>query len=656
MKRFAALFVTIILLLSSACAESATAALQELYAQGELLMVQGDYAGAAAKFEALGTYSDASQMAMYCKAIAAAETLGLYSMAVDAFNDLGDFKDSRQMAKYYDGRRYEAGGVIEVATASDSALDQALWALEEAEKVYGGLAFFKDSLTRYGACGERIKEIKSEQSRRAAEKKEATYQQALTLEQSGDYAGAIKLYQNIKGYKDSTERIQICQTAILDGKYDAALALMEAGKYSEAITAFKAIKTHRDSAKKIKECETAILDGKYDAAVALMEAGKYSEAITAFKAIKTHRDSAEKIKECETAILDGKYNAALALMEEGKYSEAITAFNAIKNHKDSVKKIEECENAILDGKYDAAVALMNEGKYIEAITAFKEIKEHRDSATKITECKDAALYNADVGDFIIFGLFEQDDNTTNGKEDIEWLVLAKEKNRLLVISRCSLYSEPYETVKEEATWETCWPRKLLNDYFFEQAFSDTEKAIIPTVTVTADKNPKYKANPGKATKDKVFLLSIVEAEKYFQTDSERQCKSIKGYACSWWLRSPGNNDGWDVDLAAVVREAGDIYYHGHIVNNKRWGSSINRGVRPALWIDLATDADHEAATSIVITANSAKIRTEASISAGLVKTAYKGESFTLLGESGDFYQISVNGKTGYVHKDVCKIK
>ena len=628
MKRIAALLATVILLFSAACAESATAALQEMYAQGELLMVQGDYAGAAAKFESLGTYSDASQMTMYCKAIAAAEMLGLHSMAVDAFIDLGDFKDSRQMAQYYEGRAYEAAGMIDVAAATDAALGIAIAHLEEAEKVYGGLAFFKDSLTRMAACGSKVTELKNEQNRRAADRQEATYQEALTREQSGDYAGAIKLYKSILAYRDSADRIALCETAILDGKYDAAVALMDAGKYSEAIEAFKPIKNHRDSAEKIQACETAILDGKYDAAMALMDAGQYSEAITAFEAIRSHRDSAEKIKACETAILDGKY--------------------------------------------DAAVTLMKAGKYIEAISAFKEIKDYKDSAAKIAECKDTALTSAAVGEHVIFGTFEQDKNTTNGKEDIEWLVLAREENRLLVISRCCLYSEPFETSKERATWEACWLRTLLNQYFYNEAFSNTEKAMIPTVKVAADKNPQYKANPGKATQDKVFLLSIVEAEKYFKDDSARSCTNTQGYACSWWLRSPGNSDGWDVDLAAMVQSWGEIYYHGNIVNNKRWGSKIIHGVRPAMWIEIDTAAPASATSdsesvvitgdsekdskSVVITADSAKIRTEASVSARLVKTVRKGESFTLLGESGDFYKISVNGTTGYVHKGVCNVK
>ena len=587
-------------------------------------------------------------------------------MAVDAFNDLGTFKDSPQMAKYYQGRAYEAAGVIDPATASDAALDKALWHLQEAEKVYGGLAFFKDSLTRMAACGERIKAIESEQSQRAAAAKEATYQSALALEQSGDYAGAIRLYQSIKGYKDSTARIQLCQTAILDGKYDAALALMNEGKYSEAIETFKAIKTHRDSAEKITECETAILDGKYDAAVALMDAGKYSEAITAFNAIKTHRDSAEKIKECETAILDGKYDAAVALMDAGKYNEAIDAFTAIKTHRDSVEKIKECETAILDGKYDAAMALMNDGKYRAAYNAFVALDGYRDSKAQANDVREKAnaedLAKAQIGSYVTFGTYEQDNNTDNGEENIEWLVLDKEDNRLLVISRYALNEKPYTEERNKLVWETCTLRNWLNKDFYDAAFSNTEQAMIPTVTVSADKNPEYRMNPGKATQDKVFLLSIVEANKYFKTDSARQCKATayaeaqgawtaNGRWCFWWLRSPGSRQ----DYAAWAGTAGNVRPDGR-------NSYSHSSVRPAMWIDLGTTANSNDAAaastvkSVIITADSAKIRTEASISAGLVKTAYKGESFTLLGESGDFYKISVNSKTGYVHKDVSGIQ
>ena len=50
------------------------------------------------------------------------------------------------------------------------------------------------------------------------------------------------------------------------------------------------------------------------------------------------------------------------------------------------------------------------------------------------------IKTANVGDIIVVGTYEQDNNTSNGKELIEWLVLAKENNRVLVISDKALDS------------------------------------------------------------------------------------------------------------------------------------------------------------------------------------------------------------------------
>ena len=111
--------------------------------------------------------------------------------------------------------------------------------------------------------------------------------------------------------------------------------------------------------------------------------------------------------------------------------------------------------------------------------------------------------------------------------------------------------------------------------------------MIPTVTVSADKNPDYNTNPGNAMQDQVFLLSITEANKYFSSDSARQCKptdyAVANGACEsdsgncwWWLRSPG----YTQDVAASVYSGGDVYEYGYGVGLDR------NAVRPALWIDL----------------------------------------------------------------------
>ena len=166
--------------------------------------------------------------------------------------------------------------------------------------------------------------------------------------------------------------------------------------------------------------------------------------------------------------------------------------------------------------------------------------------------------------------------------------MAKKGNRILVISDKALDCQTYNSSITSVTWETCTLRKWLNNDFVNAAFSDDEKAMIPTVTVSADKNPKYDTDPGNATKDKVFLLSIVEAEKYFASDEARMCvptdyavargayvNSDNG-TCWWWLRSPGYYQNY----AADVLLGGDVYEDGYGVNHG------DCAVRPAMWITI----------------------------------------------------------------------
>jgi len=334
-KCLAFLLVLILSLPITVHSESATATLQEMYAQAELLMVQGDYIGAAAKFEALGAYTDASQMTMYCKAIAAAETLGMYSMAIDAFNDLGDFKDSAQLAIYYQGRSYESASAVDITSATDSALKEALFFAEEAQKIYGGLAFFKDSMTRMAACNTKISDIQGELNRRAAAAQEETYQKALALEQSGNFADAISLYKSLGNYKDSQERIAICETGINEAVYQQALALEQSGNYAEAIELYETIIHYKDSAEKIMGCI-------YQQALTLEQGGDYAGAIELYQSIKDYKDSADRIVTCQTAINEAIYQQALALLKSQKYWAAIQVFDRICDYKDSLDQINIC--------------------------------------------------------------------------------------------------------------------------------------------------------------------------------------------------------------------------------------------------------------------------------------------------------------------------
>ena len=198
-----------------------------------------------------------------------------------------------------------------------------------------------------------------------------------------------------------------------------------------------------------------------------------------------------------------------------------------------------------------------------------------------------SLQNIKEHQYIIFGAYQQDNNTANGKENIEWLVLEVKDGKALVISKYALDCKQYNTNNTDVTWEDCTLRKWLNNDFINEAFSAEEKARIPTVTVSADKNPEFSTNPGNATQDQVFLLSMTEANKYFSSDSARQCRATDYVVakdawvddngnCWWLLRTPGQfqNRFANVNCDGDVREFGD-----RVINSRN-------AVRPALWINL----------------------------------------------------------------------
>lgn len=204
---------------------------------------------------------------------------------------------------------------------------------------------------------------------------------------------------------------------------------------------------------------------------------------------------------------------------------------------------------------------------------------------------DADFSDTQVGDYITFGSYEQDNDLSNGKEPVEWLVLDEQDGRILVISKYALDAKPYNDEYVDVTWETCTLRSWLNDEFFSEAFTSSEKSQIPTVTVTADSNPNYDTNPGNNTQDKVFLLSIEEANEYFDSDGERECHATEyaiaqgafmsestGYEgnCYWWLRTPGRSSSY----------ACSVYYNGYVYNNGSCVDNLIVAVRPAMWIEL----------------------------------------------------------------------
>lgn len=426
-----------------------------------------------------------------------------------------------------------------------------------------------------------------------------------------------KQFGQIPGYKDAKQQAEQClQDAenVRENAYnDAVKAMQEAErssyKWREAIQklAREGLNGYRDVEELRKQAEQ-----------------RYEECRNAEEKERKAKERRKKTLTIAAVVLvviacaiawcipnviipNNKYQQAVVLRENGQYDEAIALFTELGNYYDAAAQVTET-------KYQKATNLNAFGKYDEAYAIYVTLTGYKDvdkllieddnivAAKKVLEAREAQFT---VGNYVTFGEYPQ---TTAGEDmtPIEWLVLARDGNKALLISRYWLDAQPYNTDHTSVTWETCTLRTWLNVTFYNKAFSSDEQAAILTTSVDNGKNQgysKWSTSGGNNTEDKVFLLSYAEANKYFGVtyDNISNTKSRvapTAYAIAhgtwtsssnktadgtdagwWWLRSPGNYQ----DFAAVVDTDGSLR---NITVNYVSGS-----VCPALWVNIeALDA------------------------------------------------------------------
>ena len=181
-----------------------------------------------------------------------------------------------------------------------------------------------------------------------------------------------------------------------------------------------------------------------------------------------------------------------------------------------------------------------------------------DDAIKEDEKKDS---NFEIGSEFKFGCYPQ---AINGEIlPIDWQVLDKKDDKILVISKYSLEKLEYfhrqnsylledaERIEKDESenkykWERSYLRKWMNGYFIDHSFTEKEKnLILPTILYPDAIEREYgmPIKKGHLTEDKIFVLSLKEIEKYFGSYKKRRCQSTAlisdgdGYYESWWTRT-----------------------------------------------------------------------------------------------------------------------
>ena len=451
--------------------------------------------------------------------------------------------------------------------------------------------------------------------RNANAQKEMIYNETvLSLQMAkvtSEYKKAAERFRSISGYKDADEQAAECEKKaeecaraeeerVTELTYQNAVNKMRSGKesiakYRHAIYELRTIADYKDSARLIEKCEQEIL------ALEELEAAKMSEEeqrriereeeerhLEARR--KDEEERLEKEKEIKRVIfvIVPIICACIALVF---FLNAVIV-PAIKTHR-------------LTKRYDKAVALMEDEEYDEAIAVFETLDGYFDSNKKIEECQDGRLNtwmndqtvdfsNVEKGDIVKFGYYEQDDDSSNGKEEIEWQILAIKDGKMLVISRYVLDCCPYDEDYSNCTWTNSSVRIWLNEEFLPNAIGSKYQEKILSLDPSSEHNPDYAIDAESNTQDRVFLLSVSEAKEYILSDDDRRCsptpyaetqgtwvsddyETTDGEAtCWWWLRTPGMHQYY----AAGVDYDGSISDAGIDVVLK------NYGVRPAMWISL----------------------------------------------------------------------
>lgn len=219
----------------------------------------------------------------------------------------------------------------------------------------------------------------------------------------------------------------------------------------------------------------------------------------------------------------------------------------------------------------------------------------------ISDARKASEYefNATVEDFdtIKFGKYYKNGSS---KEDIEWIVIDKSvtpdgKNYAMLVSKYVLDCMQYHTKNEYTFWETSNARQWLNNTFYNEAFSSSDKEKVIEMPLANPCNPVYQGvEGGNNTFDKVFLLSFFECTTFFGDElngqNPRLATSATDYAISkgayrhisdgfgngntmFWLRSPGSTKSNACDISPV----GYLNYAGNMVN-------LPQGIRPAIYV------------------------------------------------------------------------
>ena len=320
------------------------------------------------------------------------------------------------------------------------------------------------------------------------------------------------------------------------------------------------------------------------------QALRAEELLTENEALKEKASRAEELLTENEALKEKASRVEELLTENEALKEKASRAEELLTENEALKeKASRAEELLTENEALKERIAAREKELLDEIEMLKAKKTSQESRTRHKR-KSGDPLDLRVGDKLRYGAFPQ--GSKGEIQPLMWRVLAVEKDKALIITEQLIDTMQYNSFSDDITWEQCSLRFWLNNTFITSAFGGSLPRRVMVTTNDNPDNPKHGTEGGAPTEDKVFLLSVEEAEKYFKDNADRMA-GVTEYAQKqgawvsndyllpngekaglWWLRSPG----YISHTASRVLINGDINSHGGSIVRE------NVAVRPAMWI------------------------------------------------------------------------
>lgn len=455
---------------------------------------------------------------------------------------------------------------------------QSIEKFEELIKTFNLLGGYEDSKSYADRCREKIKEINYD----------AANQLMVNAKTPNDFKKAADAFKKLGNYRESESNLKLCTTQKQElenaNAYDSAIKKMNEAKssaeFSKVVSLFEALGAYRDSkelAAKCKEKASVLKDEErkqsiYNQAIAKIASSDIAvltQAATELDTIAGWRDTdiqAHRIRTKIAEIVAEEERQRIETAKKKKKAKIITTLTLIGVVSLIAFIIVFVTVLKPSMDYNKAIDLMNAGNDKAAADLFVELDDYKDSKKHLDAmCQNnptLKFYIANVGDTVTIGTYDHGD----GIREIEWYVLSKQGNKVLLISKYILDAS-----------ESSEMDKWIND-FNKSAFSSAEKEYSNAVLLNIYDANRYTSELSEDVKS-IVQTSPTARAKANGIESHYNWASGKSTGYSWWLSGTSNGR----DNLIVYANRTYVPSPNGIVDS---ADGCICGLRPCAWVEL----------------------------------------------------------------------